>query len=65
MDPMSRADDWYKPKPSPPPPREPPPRKQLWTIEKDGHTYTCELVFYDEGGTEAQIMKDERRRVAV
>jgi hypothetical protein len=52
------GDDWYKPNPSPPPPRQPKPRKPLWTLEKDGHTYRCELLFHDQGGTEAQIMKD-------
>jgi hypothetical protein len=55
---MNGSDGWFKPKLSPPPPRQPKPRNGLWTIAKNGHTYTCELVFHDQGGTEAQIMKD-------
>jgi hypothetical protein len=41
-----------------PPPRQPKPRKAVWTLEKDGHTYRCELLFHEQGGIEAQIMKD-------
>jgi hypothetical protein len=31
----------------------------LWTLQKNDHTYTCELTFWEDGGgTEAQILKD-------
>jgi hypothetical protein len=30
----------------------------LWTLQKNDHTYTCELMFWEEGGTEAQILED-------
>jgi hypothetical protein len=53
-----RDSDWYKPNPAPPPPRQPKPRTHLWTVETNGHTYRCELVFHEQGGTEAQILKD-------
>jgi hypothetical protein len=42
----------------PRPPQQPKPRKPLWTVETNGHTYRCELLFHEQGGTEAQILKD-------
>jgi hypothetical protein len=34
-------------------------RSVPWTLTKNGHTYTCELKFWENGGSEAQIMKDD------
>jgi hypothetical protein len=33
-------------------------RSVLWTLQRGEHTYTCELKFWEEGGTEAQILRD-------
>jgi hypothetical protein len=46
---------WTPFKDDSPPARRP--TKPLWTIQQGHHTYTCELVFYDQGGTEARILK--------
>jgi hypothetical protein len=55
---VQATDSANTPNPSPPPSRQPKPRKPLWTLEKNGHTYRCELLFHEQGGTEAQILKD-------
>jgi hypothetical protein len=41
-----------------PPKRADVQRSVLWTLQKNDHTYACELKFWDGGGTEAQILKD-------
>lgn len=35
-----------------------PPREAVWTVRKDQHTRTCELVNHGEFGIEAQICID-------
>jgi hypothetical protein len=41
-----------------PPQRAQVQRSELWNLRKDDHTYSCVLMFWEEGGTEAQIPKD-------
>jgi hypothetical protein len=33
-------------------------RSQLWTLEKNGRTYSCELRSWDDGRAEACILED-------
>jgi hypothetical protein len=52
-----RDDDWYKPKPRRHC-RGNPSRGSLSGRSRRTGTYRCELLFHEQGGTEAQILKD-------
>jgi hypothetical protein len=55
---MSDEQPFYAPNHKPTVPRQPRPREAVWTVRKEYHTRTCELLDHGGDGIEVQILID-------